>query len=100
MYIQKVTVVKTIQLRTEVIDPNGNVEIGWNKRFLVPSIAADYWVTHAIVDWQNRKYGDPIGNGHFSCGYHNMQQSDYDRSDRLEKRLKRMATAKFKELLK
>lgn len=100
MYNLKVSVVKTIQLRTESVDENGKVRYGWNKRFMVPSVAADHWVSHAISEWQDRKYGDPMGNGQFTRGYHNMQQSDRDRSDRLEKRLKRIATAKFKALMK
>jgi len=100
MHNLKVTVVKTIQLRTEILDENGKVQHGWNKRFMIPSVAADYWVSHAILDWQERKYGDPLGNGRFGTAYGKMTQSDYDRSARLEKRLKRIVTAKFKQLLK
>ena len=58
-----VTIVKTIQLRTEWMDEHGKVEHGNNQRYRVPAIACEYWARQSNLAWAEcmfEKYGNPV----------------------------------------
>jgi len=90
MYKAQISVVKTIQIRTEELDESGKVLYGWNKRFRSPKAAAEQWADIRIREWEDKKFG----------GYRHMTDADEKYRHQLKKRLIRMATAKFKGLLK
>lgn len=99
-YTTELKIIKSIQFRTESRGPDGKVIYGWNKRFQMPSAAARHWVDHRMNDWEDKKFGSPIGNGQYSRGYHKMTAADKARGLRLQKRLLKFVTWKLKELMK
>lgn len=66
----KISVVRSIQFRTEYTDSDGNV-VGWNKKFQSPTVAARYWADMVAARWEDRKFGL---NG--TAAYHYMTDDD------------------------
>jgi hypothetical protein len=87
----KLSIVKTIQLRYEIIDSEGKLH-GWNERYRVPSVAAQHWVSWRMTQWKEKKE-KALGSRR------SWSQADYKHENQLSDRLIRMATKKFKEVL-
>ena len=89
-----VTVVKTIQLRTQWVGVDGAI-VGFNKKFQKPSIADDYWARDKIREWET-KVAQQRGPG---ASYHHLTNADHIEAERRFKVLKRRATRVFKRVL-
>jgi hypothetical protein len=88
-----VTVVKTIQLRTQWTGVDGEI-VGFNKKFQKPSVAADHWARDKVRKWENKMY-EHLGG----ASYHHLTNADHIEAERRFKVLKRRATRVFKRVL-
>jgi hypothetical protein len=94
-YIVTVSIVKTIQLHHEHIGVDGHKH-SYNERYRNPKVAAENWARRRMREWVRKTYQeDTLG-----AAYHRQSPADIRYEKRLEARLIRMATRKFKELIK
>jgi len=90
-----VTVVKTIQFRTEVLEEDGTVRHGWNHRYRSPHAAAENYTRQRISEWEHEKWEV----AKYGAAYHRQTDADRKYMDRLYKRFYYLALRRFKELL-
>lgn len=90
-----ISVVKTIQFRTEVLKEDGTVRHGWNHRYRSPHAAAQEYARARISQWEHEKWEVDK----FGAAYHRQTDADRDYMYALQDRIYRMILPKFKELL-
>jgi hypothetical protein len=90
-----ISVVKTIQFRTEILNEDGTVAHGWNHRYRSAHAAAQNYARHKISQWEHEKWDVAT----YGAAYHRQTDADRDYMDRLEDRFYRMMLRRFKEIL-
>lgn len=91
-----VTVVKTIQFRTEVLNQDGTIAHAWNNRYRSPHAAAENYTRIKISQWEHEKWEVEK----YGAAYHRQTESDRQYMSKLEDRFYRLALRGFKKLLK
>lgn len=89
------TVVKTIQFRTEILEEDGSVRHGWNHRYRSPHAAAENYTRHRISEWEHEKWEV----AKYGAAYHRQTDADRKYIRRLNERFYRMMVRRFKEML-
>jgi len=90
-----ITVVKTIQFRTEILEEDGTVRHGWNHRYRSAHAAAENYVRHKISLWEDEKWEVPK----YGAAYHRQTDADRKYIRKLEERFYRMMVRHFKQVL-
>lgn len=91
-----ISVVKTIQFRTEVVNEDGTVAHGWNQRYRSPHAAAENYTRHKISQWEYTKWEV----AKYGSAYHRQTDADRQYKARLEDRFYRLSLRRFKDILK
>jgi len=90
-----VTVVKTIQFRTEIVDDTGKVAHGWNHRYRSAHAAAENYTRQRINEWEDKKWDVRT----YGAAYHRQTDADHKYVARVKDRFYRLVLKRFKELL-
>lgn len=89
------SVVKTIQFRTEVLEEDGTVRHGWNHRYRSAHAAAENYTRQRISELEHERWEVAI----YGAAYHRQTDADRKYLDRLSERFYRMMVRRFKEML-
>lgn len=85
-----VSVVKTIQFRTEIVEEDGTVRYGWNHRYRSAHAAAENYTVKRIIDWERKR---------FPNGCRNLTAIEVEHIEKLKRRFHQFVLRKFKEML-
>lgn len=89
------TIVKTIQFRTEILEEDGSVRHGWNHRYRSAHAAAQNYARQKISLWEHEKWEVD----RYGAAYHRQTDSEREYMYKLENRFYRMMVRRFKEAL-
>jgi hypothetical protein len=90
-----ISVVKTIQFRTEVLEEDGTVRHGWNHRYRSAHAAAENYARHKISEWEHEKWEV----AKYGAAYHRQSETDRAYMYALGQRFYRMMVRHFKRVL-
>lgn len=89
------TVVKTIQFRTEVLEEDGTVRHGWNNRYRSAYAAAENYARQRISEWEHEKWEV----AKYGAAYDRQTEAEREYMYKLQDRFYRMMVRRFKEML-